>query len=290
MKPTQKHAYCIMAHHELEILRTLVSLIDDYRNDIFIHLDAKSQIKEEDIVTYSSKLFFIKRRNVYWGGFSLTQVELDLLKFSYEHGAYSYYHLLSGVDLPLKSQDYIHEFFHEHFGKIFIGIAGEKQNSWISRRMNYYYLFEKHLKNDGSFLYRLNSKIINLQIKLGLVRNYDDLKLKMGPNWFSLTSDSVEYVIARIKWIKKHFRFTLISDEIAIHTVIWNSPFKDYIFDLDDQYLSCMRKIDWKRGRPYVWREKDYDELINSPYLFARKFSSLDMNIVNQLREYVKHG
>lgn len=33
------HAYCILAHDDAHCLKTLVSLLDDMRNDIFIHID-----------------------------------------------------------------------------------------------------------------------------------------------------------------------------------------------------------------------------------------------------------
>lgn len=290
MKPTYKHAYCIIAHHEVEILKSLVSLIDDSRNDIFIHLDAKSSIKKEEITSCNSNLFFIKRRKVYWGGFSQIQVELDLLSFAYEHGVYEYYHLLSGVDLPLKSQDYIHQFFQEHKGKELIGIADDSQNSWIIRRTGYYYLFEKHLRKNHSIFYWLNVKAINLQIKLGIKRNNNGYNMKMGPNWFSLTSESVRYILSKSKWIKKRFRFTFCTDEVFIPTLIWNSPFRGQIFNLENQYLSCMRKIDWERGKPYTWKKEDFMELINSVHLFARKFSYEDMEIVSLIKDRINNG
>ena len=64
-----KHAYLIIAHSEPEILRILVSCIDDVRNDIFIHIDKKSNIENfSNIHTDSSNLFFLKDRiNVKWG-------------------------------------------------------------------------------------------------------------------------------------------------------------------------------------------------------------------------------
>ena len=39
-----KHAYCIIAHNEPKILATLVELIDDERNDIFLLVDKKTDI------------------------------------------------------------------------------------------------------------------------------------------------------------------------------------------------------------------------------------------------------
>ena len=43
--------------------------------------------------------------------------------------------------------------------------------------------------------------------------------------------------------------------------------------------------IDWKRGNPYVFRESDFEQLVSSGQLFARKFSwNLDKRIVEKLR------
>ena len=45
-----------------------------------------------------------------------------------------------------------------------------------------------------------------------------------------------------------------------------------------------MRLVDWKRGGPYVFKNEDYSELLNSNMIFARKFDcQTDNNIVNKL-------
>ena len=44
------------------------------------------------------------------------------------------------------------------------------------------------------------------------------------------------------------------------------SPFRNKIVN------NSLRYIDWKRGNPYVFTEKDYDELSKTDKLFARKF------------------
>ena len=36
-----KHAYLIIAHNEYPVLETLVSMIDDERNDIYLHIDLR---------------------------------------------------------------------------------------------------------------------------------------------------------------------------------------------------------------------------------------------------------
>ena len=36
-----RHAYLIMAHHRFDILGAVLLDLDDYRNDIFLHVDRK---------------------------------------------------------------------------------------------------------------------------------------------------------------------------------------------------------------------------------------------------------
>ena len=39
-----KHAYLIISHKDFDILECIVKLIDDKRNDIFIHIDKKVEM------------------------------------------------------------------------------------------------------------------------------------------------------------------------------------------------------------------------------------------------------
>lgn len=39
-----KHAYLIMAHNDPYVFHKLISLLDDERNDIFVHIDKKSDL------------------------------------------------------------------------------------------------------------------------------------------------------------------------------------------------------------------------------------------------------
>lgn len=46
----------------------------------------------------------------------------------------------------------------------------------------------------------------------------------------------------------------------------------------------CLREIDWNRGKLYTYRTEDYDFLMRSPKLFARKFSTdIDNKIIEQV-------
>ena len=43
-----KHAFLVIAHKDDETLRTLLRTLDDPRNDIFIHMDAKNKRWDEE--------------------------------------------------------------------------------------------------------------------------------------------------------------------------------------------------------------------------------------------------
>ena len=95
----------------------LIHLIDDERNDIFVHVDKNCDsfpMNVFDSLAQKSVLEVIPRKKCHWAEYSLVDVELDLLTAATKKEHYRYYHLLSGHDLPLKNQDQMHDFFDNH--------------------------------------------------------------------------------------------------------------------------------------------------------------------------------
>lgn len=99
-------------------------MLDDGRNDIYLHIDKKVVLGplEQDLFRLAkARLFVLEQRlDVRWGDISVVKAELLLLETASMKGPYDYYHLLSGVDLPIKSQDYIHRFFEKNKGYEFV--------------------------------------------------------------------------------------------------------------------------------------------------------------------------
>ena len=89
----------------------------------------------EPLALLKARLFVLKQRvDVRWG--NLRQIKAEDVRFeeALKHGPYAYYHLLSGQDLPIKSQDYIHQFFDEHQGMEFVRINHGEEFEWDFRR------------------------------------------------------------------------------------------------------------------------------------------------------------
>ena len=108
------HAYLIIAHEQFDLLESLLKCIDDARNDIYIHIDSRSELDIGRIekVLRNSRVEFVPRIHIRWGGFDMVRCEYMLLEAAFESGReYEYVHLISGADLPLKNQDEIHRYF-----------------------------------------------------------------------------------------------------------------------------------------------------------------------------------
>ena len=64
-----KFAYLIMAHNEPYVLEKLIRMLDYPDNDIYLHVDEKSNsIRKNTLHTNSARLVVIPSRNVMWGG------------------------------------------------------------------------------------------------------------------------------------------------------------------------------------------------------------------------------
>ena len=79
-----RHAYLIMAHNEWSLLNVLLSLLDDDRNDIYLHIDKKVKQMPELYQPKHSTLYYTpKRYDVRWGDVSQIHSEMELFKTAF---------------------------------------------------------------------------------------------------------------------------------------------------------------------------------------------------------------
>lgn len=285
-----KQAYLIIAHKFDLTLKTLLSMLDKEENDIYLHMDVKNtQFNEKECKKYisSANIYFSHRTNVTWGGYSQINAELILLKKAISKMKYNYYHLISGEDLPIQKSGDIQNFFMNHEGYEFVGF--DKQNFECLDRVRYFYPFQEKVgRNRKSLLGRISAILIFIQKVLGVKRN-SKVSFQKGPNWFSITDELARYVVKKEKWIKSVFENTICCDEVFLQTIVINSKFKTKIFSMnveDSVEKSIERMVDWERGNPYIFRISDFNELVVSDMMFARKFDSVqDSEIIRKLHK-----
>ena len=290
-----KHAYLIMAHNEPYILERILKLIDDNRNDIYIHIDKKW--KDFDFEYFKSlvkksNIFFTKRLDVIWGSFK--QIECELLLFeTASRGKYDYYHLISGVDMPLVSQDIMHDFFEKNRGKEFVIFDDHESISKSAlERVSLYHFLVPWARNKNEIKrlifdkFHFWSVFLQRKMRVNRVKKYD-CKFRKGANWVSITDGFVRYILSKKRLIRKIFKYSYCADELFVQTILYNSEFYKNVISLkNDDYESIKRFVDWNKGQPYTFKLEDYDLIINSGCFFARKFSSkVDKKVIDKIYE-----
>ena len=287
-----KHAFLIIAHNQFDILEKLIIMLDDDRNDIFLHIDKRVEHFNKNrfsALVKHSELHFTKRIAVYWGHSSQVDCELLLLGECLKHGPYQFVHLLSGVDLPIKTQDEIHRFFDEHPNTQFLQIG------WADRhlyRLEKYHFFLKHTHAPERIKGLVNKTVnaVTAKLRINRLKKYGDMEIVKTANWFSITGECAEYVYSKRRFIRRLTRFTVCADEMFLGTVIRSSPFWSQVYNPEPSWDGHMRYIDRIRNvgsSPHIFTINDKDHIIESKMLFARKF---DENVDNEIIRFVYHN
>ena len=239
------------------------------------------------------------------GGYSQIIAEMTLFRAASEYGTYVYYHLLSGMDLPLHNQDYIHAFFEKYEGYEFFTFTGRDifEREKPERRIRYYYLLHDLPcgRLSGKIMTKIQDRLlIPVQRRLGVNRlRGKTFEVGYGANWVSVTDNFVRYLLSNEKKIRKIYKFSWCCDELYKHTLLLNSPFRDKVFisegvhDRREDRQGNLRYINWWTGSPRTWRIEDQEELIEAAergYLFSRKFDEqTDAMIIDYICDMVKH-
>lgn len=277
-------AYCIITHKNNKILRECINILSKH-SEIYIHVDKKSNI--DDFKEYINKVKFVKKRvDIKWGEYSQVQATINLLNATIEK-KYDYIFLLSGDCLPLKNNTQIQYILKENNKREYVALDSNYKN--IENRVKYKYT-KYHYKKNKTILDSIIIKIHSILKKI-LFKNklYNLLpQLYKGTNWFGITSELRDYILQYIEeneWYCKAFYNSLCGDEVFFHTIIYNSKFRENIYQPKDKSNICyqaLRYIDWKSGPDYprTLDESDFKKMIDTECIFARKFNEdLDVDL-----------
>ena len=268
---TDLHAYCIMAHGNWEQLQMLIDVLDDVRNDIFLHIDAKALCQFESrggVKVASSKLILAQSVDVRWSDISQVDAEISLFKEVIKSGiTYSRIHLISGSDLPLKSSDQMHDFFDGR-NEEFIDARHPKQ---FEKRLRYYHAFVRYRRNRPIVDF---ARRILLLPQIPFVNRLKNARLPYayGANWCDLTFMAINEIVNKYPKFRYIFKFTTSPDEHYKQMILSANP--KFTFAKE----GCMRYVVFTPDNPSpkTLAMADYGNIMKSGCLFARKF---DLNV-----------
>jgi hypothetical protein len=281
-------AYLILAHHQPSHLARLIKALDCDWASFFIHIDRKSDISRfEDLVPNADNIVFLrgdKRVKVYWAGFSQVQATLNLLHVASQVSHFSRYCLLSGSDFPIKPTAAIEDAFSSD--KEFLRV--QKQVEFSDRDIRRRHYFDNSWTNPRTapkMIARITTKVLATIPKA----RYRKLPLYHGSQWWSLTGNSINYILEFVAANKDYSRFfkdTRAADEVFFHSIVKASPFaKNIMHDFENaagiqRNVHGCHYVDWTWNKkvmagPKVLELADINAVLDSNALFARKFDEL---------------
>lgn len=274
-------AFLLMTKDINEEFLNLVKALDSDKHTIFIHIDRKSGDFNEDVVKNSlrySTAVFVPRVDVTWGGFSIVKAELSLMRVANDYGKFNHFHLLSGEDFPVKSNEQIDNYFENHpdvnYLEISQRIPEQNQDRFRLRYQQYHFLQDKFIGQRHNIFKYIDFASCYLQRFLGIDRTRH-IKIQSGAQWFSLNQKLIRYIVEHEKWIIKHFKNTYCPDETFIQTLIADTEYMQTLYNSGQENLRFV-EFYWKAKHnltPRYLNVRDIHLIDNKKYFFARKFS-----------------
>lgn len=277
-----RHAYLIIAHNEFEVLQRLLQAIDDARNDIFVHIDRKVKVLLKLSVKNSNLYVLEDRMDVRWGDVSQIKTELLLFDTAMKKGPYEFYHLISGTHLPLKSQDEIHSFFDDYKGlSLFCNLDKRDMDYFEILKIHRINIFLRGYSSDNKTIASVSQflwkSFVAVQRWLRITVN-KGLTCYWANNWCSLSHEAVCYLVKNKNDIIKRYRWSFCGDEFFVPTELMASPLQDKILREDKLLFGKIGK-----ANADVLTMSDYDNLMKSDCLFARKFVSNEKLLIDKV-------
>ncbi|HSJ30536.1 MAG TPA: beta-1,6-N-acetylglucosaminyltransferase [Longimicrobiales bacterium] len=277
-------AYIISAYRLPGQLVRLVRRLDAPGTSFFIHVDAKS----EDAVFRAMaeplrdrpNVHFLPRHACYWGDFGHVQATLKGLSALLAAGQpFDYVVLLTGQDYPLRSNAEIAATLEAAAGQVMLHWMPIPNPHWTdggAYRIEHWHfrLGRRPLSFPGApFRHAWLNAAWSLPARLLRLRRSfpHGLSPYGGSSYWIMPADCARYVDGFVRShpdFVRFFRHVRVPDEIFFHTIVMNSPFRGRVA-ADD-----LRYIDWGAGgdNPKVLTTADFDALMRSGKLFARKF------------------
>lgn len=263
-----KHAYLIIAHNEFGILKRLISLLDDERNDIYVHFDRKVR-EVPELTALKSRLYVLPDRiDVRWGTVRQIEVELLMMKTAMTKGSYDYYHIISGTHLPLKSQDFIHAYFDSVKGREVFRLwpADEGDADFKLRRFHFWINgYNNPIPAVRWLVQHVWTVNLRIQKMLG-IRHYKGVPFYKSDNWISITELAVACLVSNMDRILKKYRYSFCGDEYFAATEL-----KAGGFEIED--CPNLLYVQFVGPTPRTLSLDEYATLRDTEFLFARKFS-----------------
>lgn len=278
-----KIAHLIMTYTSPRQTERMIRALQCDEYDFYIHVDKKVNIEPYLYLEQLPNTFFIKNReDVRWAGYNTLVATFNSIdEIHAAEWDYDFINFLSGQDYFIKSPAHILNFFKNNRGREFLSFKDYK-NTWPEGMIRIKKYSLVNFKFKGKYLIERVMNLVSPEKKLP--NNYHPYGDSM---FWMLSPECALYVANKVRNDKrflKFFKYSWGADEFVFSTILMNSIYKERIVNNNYRY------IDWSAGgsHPKVLGKNDFDKLINSESLFARKFHlSKDSEIFDLLDQHL---
>jgi hypothetical protein len=275
-------AHLIITYTDPEQTERLIKRMQHPDFDFYIHVDAKLPIHSHKSLTAIPNVYLIRNRiKVQWAAFSTMQAVFNSLQEILDSArTYDFISLMSGQDYPIKSVQYMQEFFAQRKGKLLLKYRSFEED-WLEglERVNRYHFTNYKFKGQ----YRLEG-LVNFFVKR---RVPSDLKFFGSSMFWAISPEAAEYILEKVDRnykMKRFFNYTWGSDEFLVQTMLLNSPFAAQVMNENCHYY----KHPPKTPSPRTFTTEDFTDIVNSDRIYGRKFDmGKDQLIMDQLDQYI---
>ena len=275
-------AFCIECHKYTPVLQELCRQLQHPEADIFIHVDAKSDIGDFAPLRPLAR-FIHPRSKVYWGEYGQIDCMLKLLRATC-NGDYRYIAILSGDTLPLRPCGQIHDFLEACYPRQFADMQPELHITELTQKMQWC-----HYPDRNDWIGRLPGyfrKRLYKRLRPGDNPYFRTLPpLEKGSNWIVVTDRFRDFVFDYLRTHPDYiraFRHSHCGDEIFFQTLMGISEFAGAN---TRRPLVYTRWVGEGAPHPETFGTDDLSRLLQArdtaaevPYLFARKIAD-DLDI-----------
>jgi len=283
---TNNIAFLLLVHKDAKQVDRLIKKLTHPNFYFFIHVDKKEAIDNYTFLADNERTVVLTEQiNVKWGGYSIVGATLVALKAAIAQNIFSTFTVMSGQDFPIKSNQYIHRFFQEHTNNSFI-YHEENNLAWwkgCNKRIEQIHFTEKEFKGKDRIAWFMSKFMPKREIPLGA-----PLYGGPGSGWWAISLAAAKAILNRLESdteLVKFLQYTWASDEFIIQSILMQSDEKKHAI------LRSLWHMHWPKdtANPSILRSDNFNELIASDALFARKFDeSVDAAILEKLEDYTK--
>jgi len=278
----------VIAHSNIKLLCESLKRLDSKNICIYLHLDKKSTITEDeyDSLHTLSNLILINdndRIKVNWGGRSQVDVMLLLIRKALEDPAITNVCFISGSDYLISTTDELVNYVSNcnvDIMRIDRILKGTMLNRVLN--LNLYDFAFLNPRNYSVFTSKFIRLVLFLFKKIRLKKLDGNLEYYHGSSWFCLKRSTALLILDYINNnydFYRGFMFAFGSDEVFFQTII-----KRLNIEITQDYsLSVNNEINYIYGLTYIDWQSESNNLVGGPKL-------LDIQDIENIKLYKNKG